>query len=135
MSVLRNNAELAWAGASGNAIGETAAWIGVWTALTGGSFLAGIQLSNSPSALALGEVYYVAASGMAITQTAAANETETMAGRALEVGSMAQPTLPCIPAIPARTVPTRCPTCREFRLPPHNTLSPIRRGDLCCKSK
>ena len=84
MSVLRNNAELAWAGASGNAIGETAAWIGVWTALTGGSFLAGIQLSNSPSALALGEVYYIAASGMAITQTAAANETETMAGRALE---------------------------------------------------
>ena len=83
MSVLRNNAELAWQGAPAGAVGETAEWIGVHSALTGGSFYAGIQISNSPSALALGEVYYIASSGLAVTQTAAANETEAMAGRAL----------------------------------------------------
>ena len=83
MSVLRNNAELAWQGAPPGAVMTTASWIGVWSAMGGGEFYAGIQISNSPSALALGEVYYIAASGLAITQTAAANETEAMAGRAL----------------------------------------------------
>lgn len=67
----------------GTAIGQDGTYVSIWTALTGGDFLAGIQISNNPMALALGEVYYIAASGLAITQTAATNETEAMAQRAL----------------------------------------------------
>ena len=83
MGVARNTGEWAWEGASGLSIGQDAMWVGIHTALTGGDFLLGIQLSNDPAALALGEVYYIAALGLAITQTAATNETEAMAQRAL----------------------------------------------------
>ena len=83
MAVARNSAEVAWPGATGAAIGETGAWLGVWTALTGGSFLFGVQLSNSPMMLENGEVYYIAAMQLAITQTAAANEVEASAQNAL----------------------------------------------------
>ena len=74
-----NSAELAWAGASGNAVGETASWLGSWDALTGGDFLFGIEISNSPSALALGEVYFIAANGLVYTQTVASNEVDSVA--------------------------------------------------------
>ena len=67
----------------GTAIGQDGTYIGVYESLSGTDFLAGIQISNDPMALALGEVYYIAASGLAITQTAATNETEAMAQRAL----------------------------------------------------
>ena len=83
MSVSRNNAEIAWPGASGGAIGQDAMYVGFWDALTGGNFLFGVQISNDPMPLALGEVYYIDANGLAITQTAAAGETERSAGRAL----------------------------------------------------
>ena len=74
-----NTSELAWAGASGNAVGETASWLGSWDALTGGNFLFGIEISNSPSALALGEVYFIAANGLVYTQTVASNEVDSVA--------------------------------------------------------
>ena len=60
----------------GMGIGDDAMYVGIWTALTGGSFLFAVQLSNDPAALALGEVYYIAALGLAIEQTAAANEAQ-----------------------------------------------------------
>ena len=83
MSVARNNAEIAWPGASGGAIGQDAMYVGVWDAMTNGNFLFGVQISNNPSPLALGEVYYIDANGLAITQTAATNESERSAGRGL----------------------------------------------------
>ena len=61
-----NTAELAWEGASGNAVGETAGWLGSWDSLTGGNFLFGVEISNSPSALALGEVYFIAAQRLGV---------------------------------------------------------------------
>ena len=67
----------------GASIGDDAVWIGIWTAQTAGTFLAGIQVSNNPAALALGEVYFIAADGLAITQTAGTNEAEAMAQDAL----------------------------------------------------
>ena len=83
MSFARNTAEWAWAGALIAQVGEDAVWIGIWDAQTNGNFLAGVQVSNNPDPLAIGEVYYIAASGLAIQQTAAANETEAMAADAL----------------------------------------------------
>ena len=83
MAVARNTAEVAWAGAMGASIGDDAVWIGIWDALSAGNFYLGVQVSNNPDALALGEVYYIAALGLELTQTAAANETESMAQRAL----------------------------------------------------
>ena len=68
----------------GTAIGQDGTYIGVYESLSGTDFLAGIQISNDPMALALGEVYYIAASGLAITQTAATNETEAMAQTGIE---------------------------------------------------
>ena len=84
MSVARNNAEIAWPGAMGGAIGQDAMYVGFYESSTGTDFLFGVQISNNPSPLALGEVYYIASNGLAITQTAATNETEDSAGRALE---------------------------------------------------
>ena len=83
MAVARNSAEISWPGATGTAIGQDGTYVGLNSALSGGDFYAGIQISNDPMPLALGEVYYIAASGLAITQTAATNETEAMAQRAL----------------------------------------------------
>ena len=83
MATATTNAEVAWQGAPAGAVGQTAAWVGIWSALTGGTFYAGVQVTNSPSALALGEVYYIAAGGLVITQTAASQEAEVSAQRAL----------------------------------------------------
>ena len=77
MGFARNTSEVAWPGATqGMGIGDDAMYVGVWSALTGGNFLFAVQLSNDPAALALGEVYYIAALGLAIEQTAAANEAQ-----------------------------------------------------------
>ena len=83
MAVSRNTNEIAWQAAPPAAVNEDAMYIGVWSALTGGSFLFGVQISNNPDALALGEVYYIASNGLAITQTAATNEAEASAQDAL----------------------------------------------------
>ena len=64
-------------------MGETADWIGSWDALNGGTFLFGVEISNSPSALALGEVYYIAAGGLVYTQTLATAETDAIGQDAL----------------------------------------------------
>ena len=83
MAVARNTNEIAWEAAPSGAVGEDAMYIGVWDTLTGGAFRFGVQISNDPDALALGEVYYIAASGLAITQTVATNEAEASAQDAL----------------------------------------------------
>ena len=83
MAVARNSNEIAFQGAPPAAVGEDILYVGIWDAMTGGVFKAGVQVSNDPSILALGEVYYIAASTLVITQTAAANESESMAQDAL----------------------------------------------------
>lgn len=83
MATATTSAELAWPGAQSGAVGQTAAWIGSWDALTGGTFLFGVEISNSPSALALGEVYYIAAGGLVYTQTLATAETDAIGQNAL----------------------------------------------------
>ena len=84
MATATNNSEQAFAGASGSSINDDITWIGIWDSASGSAgFLAGIQVSNNPDALALGEVYYIAVGGLVITQTAGASETEAMAVRAL----------------------------------------------------
>ena len=82
--------------------------------MTGGNFLFAVQLSNDPAALALGEVYYIAALGLAIEQTAAANEAqistlEGLRGKLGAVGPSALGSTPFTSAIldsRARTNPT-----------------------------
>ena len=83
MASAENTAELAWPGAPAAAVGQTAAWIGSFDALAGGSFLFGVEISNNPSALALGEVYYIAAGGLVYTQTLATAETDGVGQNAL----------------------------------------------------
>ena len=83
MATAETSAELAWPGAPAAAVGQTAAWIGSWDAATGGDFLFGVEISNSPSALALGEVYYIAAGGLVYTQTLATAETDGVGQDAL----------------------------------------------------
>ena len=83
MAVARNTNEVAWAGAMGASIGDDATYVGVWNAASGGNFLFGVAVSNNPDALQLGEVYYIAANGLAITQTVATNEAEASGQDAL----------------------------------------------------
>lgn len=83
MATAENTAEFAWPGAPAGAVGQTAAWIGSWGSATGGTFLFGVEISNSPSALALGEVYYIAAAGLVYTQTLATAETDAVGQDAL----------------------------------------------------
>ena len=84
MATATSNREIAFAGASGSSIGDDITWLGLWLTASGSTgFLSGIQVSNNPDALALGEVYYIAAGGLVITQTAGSSETEAMAIRAL----------------------------------------------------
>ena len=84
MAFARNTGEISWAGAeAGMGVGDDGTFIGIFESISGTDFLAGITISNNPMPLALGEVYYIAAAGLVITQTAAANETEGMAQRAL----------------------------------------------------
>lgn len=83
MAFARNSNEIAWEGASGASIGDDATYVGVWDALTNGNFLFAVTVSNNPDALALGEVYYIAASGLAIQQTAGTREAEESAQEAL----------------------------------------------------
>ena len=83
MATATNNAELAWEGAPAGAVGQTAAWLGSWDAMTSGNFLFGVEISNNPSALALGEVYFIAAAGLVYTQTLATAETDAVGQDAL----------------------------------------------------
>ena len=83
MAVARNTNEIAWEACPPGAVNDDAMYVVAWDALTLGEFLFGVQVSNNPDALALGEVYYIAAGGLALTQTVATNEDEASAQDAL----------------------------------------------------
>ena len=81
MAIARNTSEWSWPGAQQNmGIGDDAMYVCKWDALTGGSFLSSSLVSNNPAALALGEVYFIAASGLQIVQIPEGNPLVSFAG-------------------------------------------------------
>ena len=81
MAVARKTSEWAWPGAQQNmGIGDDAMYVGKWDALTGGTFLSSSLVSNNPAALALGEVYFIAANGFQVVQIPEGNPLVTFSG-------------------------------------------------------
>ena len=84
MATASNTNAILSAAAQAGAVGDDCTWISLWTAVTSGTFLQRVAISNNPAALQLGQQIRIAASGITLTATPANGETEAMAKRGLE---------------------------------------------------